>query len=133
MAENVAGSCGCTPTSIDDITRVNPIAAAAPTTIPAALSRKPCPTTRPNTRPGAAPSAMRSPISAVRCRTESDSTPYNPTDASTAAIRLKQRGAPQVERMGPEKAQSETLRAQTIASRDGSREGSGWTSTALTH
>ena len=44
-------------------------------TIPAALSRSPWPTISCRMLTGAAPSAMRRPISAVRWRTESDSTP----------------------------------------------------------
>ena len=47
--------------------------------------RRPAASTMPRTLPAFAPSAMRTPISRVRCATEYASTPYSPTAASSVA------------------------------------------------
>src|SRR5579885_294236 len=59
----VAGSVGFTATSI---TRVSPAAATIPRPIPAALKARPCPTMSLKILSGSAPSAILTPISAVR-------------------------------------------------------------------
>jgi hypothetical protein len=50
---------------------------------------------RPKTLWRLAPSAMRTPISCVRCDTAYESTPYTPIDASTSAT------APKIENIHP--------------------------------
>ena len=55
--------------------RVTPKAPIIPAATPAAASRAPCARIRPNTARRLAPSAMRTPISCVRCETEYARTP----------------------------------------------------------
>ena len=57
------------------VNRVPMGASTSPTPTPTAASSRPCPTISLNTRPRSAPSAMRTPISAVRCDTTYDNTP----------------------------------------------------------
>ena len=76
IAANVSGSVGLTPTSIVVIAaREGEGGERARREMPAALSRSPWPTTSRRMRSGDAPSAMRTPISAVRWRTTVASTP----------------------------------------------------------
>ena len=71
----VSGSVALTPNSRFDIRRVSPNDAAKPITTPVAASRMPSPTTILSTCCRCAPSAMRMPISWVRCATTQESTP----------------------------------------------------------
>ena len=88
-ATNVAGSVGATPTSMLRITRVSANADARPSAIPDMLSRIPWPMTSRKMSCFDEPSAIRTPISAVRCRTTVESTPYRPTPESRTAIPAK--------------------------------------------
>ena len=63
---NVTGSVGLTSRSMLASTRVNPNDASRPMPMPIALRKSPFPTIKRKMRYGAAPSAMRTPISAVR-------------------------------------------------------------------
>lgn len=75
ITAKVDGSVGLTPTNMVVMTRVRPRDARNPIAIPAALRRSPWPTMSLKMLAGAAPSAIRTPISAVRCRTTVASTP----------------------------------------------------------
>src|SRR5262249_42248274 len=66
---NVSGALALTPKSSVVIRRVKPKAATSPAPTPLSASLIPCPTTSLNTSPICAPSAIRTPISCVRCAT----------------------------------------------------------------
>src|SRR5258708_23083247 len=85
IAAYVVRSVGPTPTSIDRITRVSANAAPSPITRPSPLNFIPSPITSPKMLRLVAPYVIRTPISAVRCRTAVDSTPQSPTQARIAA------------------------------------------------
>src|SRR5262245_4771658 len=74
-AMNVTGSVALTPKSSDFINRVSAKEAANPIAMPASVSFIPCPVTILSTAPALAPSAIRTPISRVRCATEYAITP----------------------------------------------------------
>ena len=67
------------------MSRVNPSAAAPPTTTPPAVKARPCDITSRNRSDAPAPSAMRSPSSRVLCETAYDITPYSPIAARSNA------------------------------------------------
>jgi len=71
----VTRSVAFTPTSIVVMPRVRANAATMPAATPIAVRRSPCPTIRLKIWPGPAPRVMRTPISAVRCRTTVARTP----------------------------------------------------------
>src|SRR4029077_5011300 len=81
---NTLASIGCTPYNKSRINRVAAAPAANPNTRPNAVGRKPSARVSRSTSPGRAPSAMRRPSSLSRWVTRYDSTPYNPTDASSS-------------------------------------------------
>src|SRR5262249_26783608 len=75
METNVAGSVALTSKSSAFISLVSAKAPARPSPIPALTSFIPCPRTRRITSPVCAPSAIRTPISCVRCVTDHETTP----------------------------------------------------------
>ena len=66
----VTGSSGLTSNNSADMSRVADTATARPHTTPIPVNANPCFTNMSWTAPGSAPSAMRIPISRVRCDTE---------------------------------------------------------------
>jgi len=74
-AANVTGSNAGMPYKNDAIKRDNMTETPSPSTIPMPVSRKQCPTTKLTTLAPLAPSAMRMPISDVRCVTQYDTKP----------------------------------------------------------
>ena len=71
----VNGSTGLTSKSNEDISRMIPNAAVSPIATPTPASVRPCTTNMRVTACPCAPSAMRMPISRVRCDTEYEITP----------------------------------------------------------
>src|SRR5215467_11114345 len=79
---NTAGSRASTPNSRLPMKGVTVSATATPNTTPATAIPMPSKITINRTSRGSAPSAMRTPISWVRCCTEYAMTPYTPTAPS---------------------------------------------------
>ena len=73
------GSDGVTPYSCDASTRPNATDAVAPTATPTTVSESPSRSTSATIAPGALPTAMRIPISRLRCATRYASMPYTPS------------------------------------------------------
>src|SRR4051812_23675212 len=85
MAAKAIGSRRPTPNNSVWMYLVKAAAASAPPTTPSSVTRPPRRTNIQRTPWLVAPSAMRTPISLVRCVTLYDSTPYKPTAPSTSA------------------------------------------------
>ena len=83
---NVARSVGLMPMSMLLMILVSPTDPVRPIAMPITPRVSPCAIRSLTTRAGSAPKAIRRAISAVRCRTALDTTPYNPTVASKAAM-----------------------------------------------